>query len=101
VAQAAVVPVGLEPLVGCMLRTLWAVPVATGMMDAGVLATTLALIQAVAGVSALARLDGTDDRAVCEGQLGGALQVFWRKSRADLAEGRHGRRPCMRALRRS
>jgi hypothetical protein len=38
---------------------------------------------------------------VCEGQMGVALQVFWRKSREDLAEGRHGRSPCMRALRRS
>jgi hypothetical protein len=38
---------------------------------------------------------------VCEGQMGVALQVLWRKGGADLSEGGHGRSPCRRALRRS
>jgi len=58
------VQVGLEPLLGFMLLTLWAVPVATGMIDAVLLATTLALREAVAVMSALALLDGADDLAV-------------------------------------
>ena len=65
-----------KPLLGCMLLTLGAVAVATGMIDAVVLATTLALREAVAIVPALALLDGADDLAVCEGQLGVALHVF-------------------------
>jgi hypothetical protein len=35
------------------------------------------------------------------GQVGIALQVFWSKSREDIAEGGHGRSPCMRVLRRA
>ena len=58
------VQVVLEPLLGFMLLTLGAVPVATGMIDAVVLATTLALIEAVAVVSTLALLDSADDLAV-------------------------------------
>ena len=71
------VQVVLEPLVGCMLLTLGTVAVATGMLDAMVPSTVLALIEAVAVVSALTVLDGADDRAVCEGQMGIALQVLW------------------------
>ena len=44
------------------------VSVATGMMDAVVLATALALIETVALVSALAVLDGADDLAVRGGE---------------------------------
>ena len=95
------VQVVLEPLLGCMLLTLWAVPVATGVIDAVLLATPLALREAVAVVPALALLDGANDLALCEGQMRGARKVFWRTSRAELAEGGHGRRPCRRALRRS
>jgi hypothetical protein len=38
---------------------------------------------------------------VCSGEVGVALQVFWREGGEDVAEGRHGRSPCMRVLRRS
>jgi hypothetical protein len=38
----------LEPLLGCVMRTLRAVAIATGMMDAVVLATAWALGEAVA-----------------------------------------------------
>src|SRR5713101_849596 len=55
------VQVMLEPLLGFMLLTLGTVAVATGMIDAVLLATTVALIEAVAVVSALALLDGADD----------------------------------------
>ena len=95
------VQVVLEPLLGCMLLTLGTVAVATGMMDAVVPPTALALREAVAVMAALALLDGADDLAVCGGEVGIALQVFWRKGGEDLAEGGHGRSPCMRALRRS
>ena len=91
----------LEPLPGFMLLTLGAVAVATGMIDAVLPSTVWALIEAVAVVSTLALLDGADDLAVCEGQMGVALQVRWRKGGEDIAEGSHGRSPCMRALRRS
>ena len=95
------VQVVLEPWLGCMLLTLGAVPVATGMMDAVVHATTWALREAGAVVATWARLDGADDLAVCEGQMGGALQGLWRTGGEDVAPGGHGRSPCMRALRRA
>ncbi len=95
------VQVVLEPLLGLMLLALGTVAVATGMIDAVLLATTLALIEAMAIMPALALLDGADDLAVCEGQLGVALQVFWSKGGKDIAQGGHGRSPCMRVLRRS
>ena len=87
-----------EPWLGCRLLTLWAVPVATGVLDAVVLAPPWARREAVAVGPALARVDGAHDRARCEGQRRGARKVCWRTSRADLAEGGHGRRPCMRAV---
>ena len=90
-----------EPLRGCMLLTLGAVAVATGMVDAVLPPTVGALIEAMAVVAALAVLDGADDLAVCEGEVGVTLQVFWRKGVKDIAEGGHGRSPCMRGLRRS
>jgi hypothetical protein len=91
----------LKPLLGFMLLTLGTMPVATGMIDAVVSPTGLALIEAVAVVTTLALLDGADDLAVCERQMGVALQVFWRKDVKDIAERGHGRSPCMRVLRRS
>jgi len=91
----------LKPLLACMLLTRGTVPVATGMMDAVVRATPVALREAVARVLAVALVDGAEDLAVCEGQRGGALQVCWRTSGAAIAEGRHGRSPCLRAGRRS
>jgi hypothetical protein len=95
------VSVVLEPWLGCMLLTRRTGPVTTGMMDAVLLATTLALREAVARVPTVARLAGADDRAGCEGQMGGALQVLWRKGGEEIAQGGHGRSPCMRALRRA
>ncbi len=62
-----------EPLLGLMLLTLGAVAIAAGMLDAVLPPTVWALIEAVAVVSALAVLDGADDLAVGEGQLGVAL----------------------------
>jgi hypothetical protein len=91
----------LKPLLACMLLARGTVPVATGMMDAVVRATTVALREAVARVPAVALVEGAEDLAVCEGQRGVALQVCWRTSGAEIAEGRHGRSPCLRAWRRS
>ena len=80
-----------EPLLGFMLLALGTVAVATGMLDAVVLATTGALREAVAVVSTSALLDGADDLAVGEGQMGVALQVLGRKGGEDVAEGGHDR----------
>ena len=85
------VEVVLELLLGFVLLALGTVAVATGMIHTMVPATVLALIEAVAVVSTLAALKGTDDLAVGEGQLRVALDVFWAKGGADLAEGRHDR----------
>ena len=54
----------LKPLLACMLLALGTGPVATGMMDAVVLATTVALREAVAIGPAVALLDGAADLAV-------------------------------------
>jgi len=54
----------LKPLRGCMMLALGTVPVATGMMDPVVLATALALREALSIVSALAVLDSADALAV-------------------------------------
>jgi hypothetical protein len=54
----------MKPRLGCMLLALGTVPGATGMMDAVVLATAVAVREAMAIVSALAVLDGADDLAV-------------------------------------
>jgi hypothetical protein len=74
-----------EPLLGFMLLTLGTVAVATGMIDAVLPSTAWALIEAMSIVSALAVLDSADDLAVCEGQMGVALQVFWSKGGEDIA----------------
>ena len=84
-----------------MLLTLGTVAVATGMIDAVLLPTALALIEAMAVVSAAAVLDGADDLAVRGGEVGVTRKVRWPKGGEDIAEGGHGRRPCMRALMRS
>jgi hypothetical protein len=83
-----------------MRLALGTVPVAAGVIDAVLFATGLALIETMSVVSALALLDGTDDLAVRGGEHGRALQILWRKGGEDIAKGRHGRSPCMRALRR-
>jgi hypothetical protein len=84
-----------------MLLALGTVAVATGMMDAVLAFTVWALREAVAVMATTAVLDGADDLAVGERQLGVALQVLRGKSGADVAQGGHGRSPCMRVLRRS
>jgi hypothetical protein len=89
-----------EPLLGCMRLALGTVAVATSMLDAVLPSTAGARIEAVAIVSASALLDGADDPAVCEEQMGGALQVLGRKHSEDFTESGHGRSPCLRALRR-
>ncbi len=93
--------VGLEPLRGWMRRTLGTRTIATGMMPAGLFPAAWARREARAVVAALARLDGADDLAVGAGPRGGARQVCWGTDGADRAPGRHGRRPCRRALRRA
>ena len=80
-----------EPLRGFLLLALGTVAVATGMLDAVVLATTVALREAVAVVATSALLDGADALAVGEGQMGGALQGLGRKGGEDVAEGGHDR----------
>ena len=95
------VQVRLEPLLGFMLLTLGTVAVATGMLDAVLLATPVALREAVTVGSAVALLAGAADLAVGEGQMGVALQGRCRKGGEDIAQGGHGRSPCLRALRRS
>ena len=83
-----------------MLLALGTVAVATGMIDAVLFPTALALREAVAIVPALALLDGADDLSVRGGEMGIALQVLWCKGSEDVTQGGHGRSPCMRELRR-
>jgi len=71
------------------------------MIDAVVPPTVLALIEAMAVVAALALLDGADDLAVRDGEVGVVRKIFWSKGVEDIAEGGHGWSPCMRALRRA
>jgi hypothetical protein len=96
-----VVEVVLEPRLGFLLLALGTVAVATGMVHVMLPPTGGALIQAVAVVAAVAVWDGTEDLTVGEGQMGVALPILGCKGGADVAEGGHGRRPCLRALRRS
>ena len=84
-----------------MLLTLRTVPVATGMIDAVLFSTALALIEAMAVMAALALLDGTDGLAVRGGEVRMTRQVLGRKGGEDIADGSHSRSPCMRALRHS
>ena len=88
-------------MLGFMLLTLRAVPVAACMLDAVLFATAVALIEAVSIVSTAAIADGADDLAMRGGEVRVTLQVLWGKGGEDLAEGGHGRSPCMRALMRS
>jgi hypothetical protein len=90
-----------EPLLGCMLLTLRAMTSATGMIDAVVPSTIVALREARSVMATLARSDSADGCAVRGGEVGRARKVCWRKGGKDIAEGGHGRSPCMRALRRS
>jgi len=91
----------MQPLLGFMLLALGTVPVATGMLDPVVLATAVALREALSIVSALAVLASAEDLAGRGRQRGRALQGLWGKGGADIVEGGHGRHPCMREWRRS
>jgi len=84
-----------------MLLALGTVAVATGMMDAVLFPAALALVEAMAVLSALTILESTDGLTMRGGEVGRTLQVRWRKGGEEIAEGGHGRSPCMRALRRS
>jgi len=95
------VEVVLKPLLGCMLLTRGAGPVAAGMLDPVVSPTGWARREAMAVGATLTGLESADDRAVGGGQVGIALQVCWSNSREDIAEGGQGRSPCMRVLRRA
>jgi hypothetical protein len=95
------VAVGLKPLRRCLLLALGAVAVATRMLDAVVSLTVWALREARAIGAAAAVLDGADPLTVCGGKGRRALQVCGRKGGADIPQGGHGRRPCMRVWRRS
>jgi hypothetical protein len=95
------VQVMMSPLLGFLLLALGTVAVATGMMDAVLPPTALALREAVAIVPAWAMLESADDLAVRGGEVGIGLQGLWGEGIEDVTQGGHGRRPCMRALRRS
>lgn len=90
-----------EPRLGCLLLALGTVAVATGVMDAVCFPTAGARREARPIMAAAAVWDGAESLAVRGGEDGRARQIFWRKGGADSAQGGHGRRPCMRALRRA
>src|SRR5712692_1176892 len=90
-----------EPWLRCMLLTLRAMTMATGMLDTVVSFTAWALREAVAVMAALAIADSAEGLAVHGGEVGGAFQICWRKGVKDIAEGGHGRSPYIRVLRRS
>lgn len=95
------VQMAISPLLGCTVLALGTVPVAAGVMDAVWWVTGWARREAMSRGSAAAMLDGADDLAVCEGQRRRALQGLWGEGVEDVAEGGHGRSPCMRAWRRT
>ena len=95
------VEVVLKPLRRCMLLALGAVAVATRMIDAVLSLTVGALREAMAIGAAAAGLDGADHLTVCGREVRRALQVCGRKGGADVPQGGHDSRPCMRVLRRS
>jgi len=84
-----------------MLLTLRTVTIATGMLDVVFCPAAWALIEALSVVSAAAMLDGADDLAVQGWEVGIVFKVFWRKGVEDLAQGGHGKSPCIRELMRS
>jgi hypothetical protein len=99
--RALCVEVVLKPLRRFMLLALGAVAVATSMLAAVLSRTVWALREAMAIGAAAAVLEGAAHLTVCGGEVRRALQVCGRKSGADVPQGGHGSRPCMRVLRRS
>ena len=80
-----------------MMLTLRAVAIATGMIDAVVFATALALVEAVAVMPAAAVLDGADDLLVRGREVGIALKVLRGEGVEDIADGSHDWNPRMSA----
>jgi hypothetical protein len=78
-----------EPLRGFVMLTLRAGAIATGMMEAVVFATAVALGEAVAERPAAAVLDGADDLVVRGGEVGRALKVLRGEGVKDIVDGRH------------
>ena len=91
------VPVVLSPLLGCVMLTLRAVAIATGMIDTVVFATALALGEAVAVMPAAAVLDGADALGVRGGEGGRALKGLRGEGVEDIADGSHTWNPPMSA----
>jgi hypothetical protein len=100
-ARELCLQVVVEPLLGCMLLALWTVPVAACVIDAVLVATGVARREALSVMATWALLDGADDLTVRGGEGGRALQRLWRQGVDDVADGGHGRSPCMRALMRT
>ena len=94
------VEVVLKPLLRCMLLALGAVAVATRMLDAVLSLTVWALREAMAVRAAAAVLDGTDDLAVCGGEVGRARKGLRGEGVEDSAEGRQAWQPRLSASRR-
>ena len=69
-----------EPWLRCMLLTLRAMTMATGMLDTVVSFTAWALREAVAVMAALAIADSAEGLAVHGGEVGGAFQICWRNA---------------------
>jgi hypothetical protein len=83
-----------------MLLALGAMTVTTGMLDAMAPPTAGTLIETVTVMATAALLEGAEDLAVGERQLGIALQVLRREGDDEVTEGGHESNPCMRVLRR-
>lgn len=75
------------------MLTLRAVAIPAGMIDAVLFTTALALIEAVAVMSATAVLDGADGLVVRGGEVGIALKILWREGVEDIADGGHDWNP--------
>lgn len=84
-----------------MLLTLGAGAVPTGMSDARVPSTVLALREAVAVSAAWALWDGADALPVGGGECGRALKILWSEGGEEITQGRPGKSPCMRVWRRA
>ena len=82
----AAVSRGVRATAGFRLLPLRAMTIATGMVDAVVAPTRVALREAVAVEAAPALLDGTDDLAVCGGERESAPGILAQSSE-DIAEG--------------
>ena len=91
----------MEPRLGGRLLALGTGAVATGMMDAVVPPTAWARSEAVAIGPALALWDSAAALAGRGGEVGRVLQGLWGEGLEDVPQGGQGRRPGMRALRRS